>query len=93
MIATATAGVQPQQFPAGTEPGLFQWLFQCSIPANNVTNETNAPSTTVLLQPGSYVASVSRNGYSASAEPFTVAGPEPEMVTIDVPVSMTVTLS
>lgn len=93
MLAQAVASVQTIQVPAGTSIPAYSWLFECNDPTRNVSNTTNGPECSVLLQPGIYVARVSRLGYEAASAEFTVEAPPPPSVDVDVPVSVVVTLS
>lgn len=92
-VASAIATVQTIQVPAGTSIPAYAWLFECTVPANNVANTTNGPECTVLLSPGVYVAKVSRLGHEAVSQSFTVAAPPAPAIDVQVPVSVSVTLS
>lgn len=92
-VASAIATVQTIQVPAGTSIPAYAWLFECDNPANNVENTTNGPECTVLLNPGIYVAKVSRLGYEAVSQSFTVEAPPAPAVDVQVPVSVAVSLS
>lgn len=92
-VASAVATVQIIQVPAGTSIPTFAWVFECEDASKSVSNTTNGPECSVLLQPGIYVAKVSRLGREAVSQQFTVAAPPPPAVDVAVPVSVTVTLS